>query len=202
MFISVIDRRLTFRTYKELLLINRKKPAEKWTTDVNMCIYCCCLVAQSCPTLCDHMNCSMPGFTVLHCSPESAQTHVHWITDVSQPSHPLLPPSHPAFNLSQHQCLFQWVGSSHQVAKGLEFQLQHQSFQWIFRVDFLKDGLLWSPCCPGDFQESSPVPQFESINSLALSLLYGPTLTTIHDYWKNHSFDYMDLCQQGDVSAF
>ena len=97
------------------------------------------------------------------------------------------------FNLSQHQGLFQWVGSSHQVAKVLE--LQHQSFQGIFRVDFLEDWLVCSPCCPRDFQEFSPTPQFKSINSLPLSLLYGPNFTTIDDYWKNHSFDCMELCQ-------
>ena len=98
-------------------------------------------------------------------------------------------PSPPAFNLSQHQGLFSWAGSSHQVAKVLEFHLQQQSFQWIFRTDFLKDGLVGSPCSPRDSQESSPTPQFKSINSLAVSLLYGSTLTSIHDYWKNHSFD-------------
>ena len=101
--------------------------------------------------------------------------------------------------LSQHQGLFQWVGSFHQVAKILEFQLRHQSFQWVFRVDFLQDWLVWS-CCPRDSEESSPAPQFESISSSALSLLYGPTLTSVHDYWKNHSFDAMDLCWQSDVS--
>ena len=93
------------------------------------------------------------------------------------------------FQSFQHQNIFQWVGSSHQVAKILELQLQHQSFQWTFRVDFLWDWLGWSPCCPRDSQESSPAPQFKSINSLALSLLYGPTLTSLHDYWNNHSFD-------------
>ena len=89
---------------------------------------------------------------------------------------------------SQHQGLFQWVSSSHQLTKILE--LQHQSFQWIFRTDFLEDGLVGSPCCPRDSQDSSPTPQFKSINSSVLSFLYGPTLTSIHDYWKNHSFDY------------
>ena len=98
-------------------------------------------------------------------------------------------PSPPAFTLSQHQGLFQWVSSLHQVAKGLEFQFQHQSFQWIIRTDFLQDGLVWSPCSPRDCQESSPTPQFRSINSLVLTFLYGPTLTSIHDYWKNDSFD-------------
>ena len=98
-----------------------------------------------------------------------------------EPSHPLSPPSPPAINLSQHQGLFQWVGFSHQVAKVLELQLQHQSFQWIFRVDFLYDWLVWSPCSPRDSQESSPT---KSISSSALSLLYGPTLIFVHDYWK------------------
>ena len=86
-------------------------------------------VAQSCPTLCDPMNRSMPGLSVHHQLPEFTQTHVHRVGDAIQPSHPLLSPSPPAFNLSQHQGLFQSVGSSHQVAKVLEFQLWHQPFQ-------------------------------------------------------------------------
>ena len=81
------------------------------------------------------------------------------------------------------------VSSLHQVAKVLEFQLQHQSFQWIFRTDLLQNGLVGSPCSPRDSQESSPTPQFKSINSLELSFLYSPTLTSIHDYWKNHSLN-------------
>ena len=94
-------------------------------------------VAKSCLTLCDPMDCSTPGLPV-HCQlREFTQTHVHWVGDAIQPSHPLSSPSPPAFNLSQHQGLFQWVSSSHQVAKVLELQLQHQSFQWIFRTDFL-----------------------------------------------------------------
>ena len=87
---------------------------------------------------------------------------------------------------------FQWVGSLDQVAKVLEFQLQHQSFQWTFRTSFLSDWLVWSPCSPGDSQVSSAAPQCESINSSTLSLLYGQTLTFIHYYWKNQSFDYAD----------
>ena len=94
-------------------------------------------VAQSCPTLWDPMNRSMPGLLVHHQLPESTQTHVHRIDDAIQPSHPLLSPSPPAPNPSQHQSLFQWVSSSHQVAKVLEFQLQHQSFQWTPRTDLL-----------------------------------------------------------------
>ena len=146
------------------------------------------LVTQSWLTLCDPTDCSMSGLPVHHQHPELAQIHVYWVGDVIQPSHPLLSPSPPAFNLSQHQGLFKWVSSSHQVAKVLELQLQHQCFQWIFRTDFLQDGLVWSPCSPRDSQES-PTPQFKSINSSALSFLYSPTLTSIHDHWKNHSFD-------------
>ena len=84
-------------------------------------------VTQSCPALCDHMNLSMPGLPVHHQLLEFTQTHVHCVSDAIQPSHPLLSPS-PVLNLSQHQGLFKWVSSSHQVAKVLEFQLQHGSF--------------------------------------------------------------------------
>ena len=113
-------------------------------------------VAQSCLNLCDPMNCSKPGLPVHHQLLESTQTHVHWVGDAIQPSHPLSSPSRPAPNPSQHQGLFQWVNTSHEVAKVLEFQLQHQSFQWTPRTDFLQDGLVGSPCSPRDSQESSP----------------------------------------------
>ena len=95
-------------------------------------------VAQSHPILCDPMDCSTPGFPVHHQLLELTQTHVHQVGDAIQPSHPLSSPSLPAFNLSQHQGLFKWISSSHQVAKVLEFQLYHQSFQRIFRTDFLR----------------------------------------------------------------
>ena len=141
-------------------------------------------VTQSCPTLCNPMNRSMPGLPVRHQLLEFTQKHVHWVSDAIQPSHPPSSPSPPALNLSQHQR----VGSWHQVAKVLEFQLQHQSSQWMFRADFLSGWLIWSPWCPRDSQESSPAPKFKSINSSGLSLLYSPILTSVHDYWKNHSF--------------
>ena len=153
-------------------------------------------LAQLRPTLCDPMDCSKPGFPVHHQLPELAQTHVHWVGDVIKPSHSLSSPSPAAFNLSQHQGLFQWLSSSHQVAKVLELQLQQQSFQWIFRTDFLYNWLVWSPCSLRDSQESSQTLQLKSINSSVLSFLYGPTLTSIHDYWKNHSFDKMDFVSQ------
>ena len=125
------------------------------------------------------MDCSVPSFSVLHYLPEFAQTHVHWVGDAIQPSHPLLSPSPPAFNRSQHQGLFQWVSSSSQVAKVLELQLQHQfskecSGLISFRMDWL-DLLAVQGC--------SPTPQFESVNSSVFSLLYGPTLTLSSFPW-------------------
>ena len=146
-------------------------------------------VAQSCPTLCDPMNRSMPGLPVHHQLPEFTQTHIHRVGDAIQPSHPLSSPFPPARNPSQRQSLFQWVNSLHEVAKVLKFQLQHHSLQRNPRADLLQSGLVGSPCSPRDTQESSPTPQFKSINSSALSLLHSPTLTSIPDHWKNHSLD-------------
>ena len=128
------------------------------------------------------MDCSTLGFPIHHQLPMLTQTHVHRVSDAIQPSHPLSSPYPPAFNLSQHQGFFKWVSSSRRVAKVLEFQLQHPSFQLTFRTDFLQDGLVGSPCSPRDSQESSPTPQFKSINSSALSFLYSqlshPYMTT------------------------
>ena len=105
------------------------------------------------------------------------------------PSNHLSSPSPLAFNLFQHQGLFQWVNFSHQVAKVLEFQLQHQSLQWTPKTDLPLGWTGWIFFSPRDSQESSPTPQFKRINSSALSFLYSPTLTSIHDHWKNHSLD-------------
>ena len=137
-------------------------------------------VTQSCPTLCDPLNCSTPGLPVHHQLPEFTQTHVHRVGDAIQPFHPLSSPFPPTPSPSQHQSLFQWVNSSHEVAKVLEFQLEHHSFQRNPRADLLQNGLVGSPCSPRDFQESSPTPQFKSINSSALSFVHSPTLTSIH----------------------
>ena len=139
-------------------------------------------VAQSWPTLCNPMNRSTPGLPVHHQLLEFTQTHVYRVSDAIQPSNPLSSPSPPAPNPSQHQSLFQWVNSSHEVAKVLEFQLHHHSFQRNPRVDLLQNGLVGSACSPRDSQDSSPTPHFKSINSLALSLLHSPTLTSIHDH--------------------
>ena len=149
------------------------------------------------------MDYSIPGCLVYCHLPEFTQTHVHWVGDAIQISHPLSPSSPHAFNLSQHQSLFKWVSSSHQEAKVLDFQLQRQSFQWIFRTNFLYDGLVGSPCSPRDSQESSPTPQLKIINSSMLSLLYGPTLS--HQYlttWKQHRYDKTNLCPQSNCFFF
>ena len=114
----------------------RKKWMEQDSTKLNQSFQFSSVI-QSCPTLCDPMDRSTPGLPVHHQLLELTLTYVHWVGDAIQPSHLLPSPSPPAFNLSRHQGLFKWVSSSHQVAKVLEFQLQHQSFQWIFRTDFL-----------------------------------------------------------------
>ena len=159
-----------------------------------------CSFTQSCPTLSNPMGLQhtrIPGSSVSQrvCSntcPLSWWCHPTISSSVT--------PSLPALSLSQHQSFFQWVGLSHQVAKVLELQLQCRSFQWMFRVDFLSDWLVWSPCYPRNSQESSPAPQFKSINSSVLSLLYGPTLLSICDYWenisKNTSVVYQFLLQE------
>ena len=133
-------------------------------------------VAQSSPTLCDPMNHSTPGFPVHHKLPEFTQTHAHRVGDAIQPSHHLSSPSSPAPSPSKHQGLFQWVNPLHEVAKVLEFQLQHQFFQWTPRTYLLPDGLVGSPCSPRDSQESSPTPQFKSINFSVFSFLHSPSL--------------------------
>ena len=133
---------------------------EKKTHSISPAFQSVSSIAQSCPTLCNPMDCSTPDFPVHHQLLEPTQNHVHRVGDAIQPSHPLLSPSPPTFSLSQHQGLFQWISSSHQVARVLEFQLQHQSFQWIFRTDFLYYWLVWFPCSQRDSQESSPTTQF------------------------------------------
>ena len=127
------------RTREENKMINSwdERGMERWVAASNANSIQFSSVAQLCLTLCNPMNHSTPGLPVHHQLPELTQTHIHQDSDAIQPSHPLLSPSPPAFNLSQHQSLFQWVSSSHQVAKLLEFQVQQQSFQWIFRTDFL-----------------------------------------------------------------
>ena len=122
------------------IALTRDEPTFFWKSvmflylsDILIC-FVAVVQSVSCVWLCNAMDCSMPGFPVLHCLPKFAQIHVHWVDDDIQPSHPLSPTCPPALNLSQHWDLFQWVGCLHQVAKILEFR--HLSFQWISRVDF------------------------------------------------------------------
>ena len=127
------------------------------------------------------LDCRMTGLPVHYQLPDFTQTHVHWIRDAIQPSNPLsspflLPSIFPSIRVFQMSQLFA------SGAKVLELQLQQPSFQWTLRTDLLSDGLVGSPCSPRDSQESSPTPQFKSINSSALSFLYSPTLTCIHNW--------------------
>ena len=146
-------------------------------------------VAQSCLILCDPMDCSTPGLPIHHQLLELAQIHVRQVSDAIQPSHPLSSPSPPAVNLPLTSGSFPMSQFFASNSRLLEFQLQQRSFQWTSRINFLWDSLVWSPCSPSYFQESSPTPQFTSFNSSALSFPYSPTFTYTHDYWKNHSFD-------------
>ena len=137
-------------------------------------------VTQSCPTLCRPIDCSMPGPPVHHPSGVYANS-----CPLSRWWHPTSSSS--VIPFSSHLQSFPASGSF-QVSQSFASGGQHQSFQWIFSTDFLYNRLVGFPCSPRDSQESSPTPQFKSINSLALSFLYSPTLTS-HDYWKNCSLD-------------
>ena len=147
-------------------------------------------VAQSCPTLCDPMNCSTPGLPVHHQLPESIQTHIHRVSDAIQPSHPLsallfLPSiflSIRVFSNESALCI-RWPkywSFSFNISPANE----HPGL-----ISFRMDWLDLLAVQGTHSQESSPTPHFKSINSLALSFLHSPTLTSIHDHWKNHSLD-------------
>ena len=135
------------------------------------------------------MDCSTPGFPVHHQLLELAQTHVHRVGEAIQPSHPLSSSSPPAFSLYQDQGLFQWsqsfTSSGQSIGVSVSAWVLPMNIQGWFPLGLI--GLI-SLQSKGP-QKSSPTPQFESINSLMLSFLYSPILTSIHDYWKNHSFD-------------
>ena len=155
---------------------------------------CCCSVAKWGPTLCNPMDCvtcqASLSFTISLSLLKLRS--MHWVNDAIQSCHPLSSPSPPALNLSQHQDLFKWVGSLHQVAKVLELgasasaSVLSMNIQGWFPLGLT--GLISLLENPRDSHESSPEPQFKSINFLVLSLLYGPALKSIHDYWKNYSF--------------
>ena len=145
-------------------------------------------VTQSCPTLCDHMDCSTPGFPVHHKLLRLAQTHIHWVDDAIQPSHPLSSPSPPTFNLFQHQGLFamsQFFASGGQsVGASASTSVFPMNIQDVFPLGLTGLISLQSKRLSRVFSNT----MFKSINSLVLSFLYE-TLTSIHDYWKKHSFD-------------
>ena len=126
------------------------------------------------------MDCGSPGFPVLHYLPEFAETHVHWVSNALQPSHPLLPASAPILSLSQHQHLFQRIGSLIRWSKYWSFSFSISPSNEYSRLVSFKIDCFWSTYCPGDCQESSSAPQFESISFSALSLLYGPTLSHLY----------------------
>ena len=147
------------------------------------------------------MGCRASGFPVHHHLLKPAQTHIHWVGDAIQPSHPLffpfpLPsifPSIRVFSRESALCIRWSKYQSFSFSISLPMNIQG----W-----FPLEWLAWPSCSPWDSQESSPAPQFKSIKSLVLSLLYGPILTSVHDHWENHSFDCMDICWESDVSPF
>ena len=150
-------------------------------------------VSLSCLTLCDPMDCSMPSFPVLHQLPELTQTHVHWVGDAFQPSHPVVPFSHlQPFTPSRSFPMSQFFTSHGQsIGVWASASVLPMNIQDWFPLRWTG----WISLCPKDSQESSPTQQFKSISSLELSFIYGPTRISIHDYWKNRSSDYMDLCR-------
>ena len=182
--VSSLQSHSSFQKHSSLLLWNRK-------SSMNFC----CSVTQFCPTHCDPIDCNTPGFPIHHHLPELAQTHFHWVNDAIQPSHPVSSPS-PAFDLSQHQ------GVLNESVLHIRWP-NYQSFSFnispsseytgliSFRMDWLD--LL---AAQGTLKSLLPTTHFKSINLLALSLLYGPTLHIHTWHWKNHRFDYVDLCQQ------
>ena len=140
------------------------------------------------------MDCSTPSFPIHHQLLELAQTNVHWVSDAIQPCHPLLSPYPPAFNLPSIS-VFSNKSVLHISGQSIGISASASVLPMKIQDWFPLDWLVSSPCSPKDSQESFPAPQFEGINSLESSLLYGPTLTSIHDYWKNHSFDYTFVSQ-------
>ena len=145
-------------------------------------------VTQSCPTLFDPMNCSTPALPVHHQLPEFTQTHLHWISDVIQPSHPLSSPSPPALNLFKHQCLFQhqfFASGGQSTGASVSASVLPMNIQDWFPLGWTG----WISLQSKGLSRVFSTPQFKSINYSVLSFLYSPTLTSIHDYWKNHSLD-------------
>ena len=163
---------------------------------------CCCLVTKPCKILCDPMDCNAPGFT---CPSPYPRVYSNSCS-LSQWFHPTILSSVIPFSsrLQSFPASGSFPMSQFFASGGQNIGISASSsvLPRNIQVDFLQDCLVLSPCSSRDSQESSPKPQFKSINSLTLRLLYDPTLTSIHDYCKNHSFDYIDLCWQSNISAF
>ena len=170
-----------------------------WSGLVGCCF--CCSVSHSCPSVCNPMDCSMPVFPVHHHLLEVAQTYVHWVDDAIQPNilcHPLL---------LLHSIFPNIRVFSNKFAPHIRWP-NYRSFS--FSISPSNEIHSWFPLGLTDFiflsskdsQETSPAPQFHRISSLVLSLFYMPALKSLHDYWKNHTFVYMDISWQGNVSAF
>ena len=165
-------------------------------------IFGCCSVAHSRPTLCNLVDCTTPGFPVAHHLLRFAQVHVDYFNDAIQQAISssdalfFCPLSFPAWGTFPMSQLF--MSDDENIRASASASI----LQWVFRVDFPEDWLVWSPCCPGEFQESSPAPQFKGTTSLAFCLLYCPALTTVHDHWEYYSLDYTDLRWQSNVSVF
>ena len=157
-------------------------------------ICCCCSVAKQRLTLCDTVNCSTPGFPVLHYLPKFAQIHVHWVSDAIQPSHPLFPPSPLALNLSKHHIF------SNESALWIRWP-RYWSFSWSIPMNI--QGWFSLGLTDRISLLSKGFRRVFSSTTVRKHRFFGtqPSLW-LHDYWKNHSFDYMDLCQESDVFAF
>ena len=168
-------------------------------TSTNLCMFirkfnpvlCCCSITKLCPTICDPMDCSMPGFPLLQylrvCTNSCPLSQWCYLSISSSAALFSF-----AFNLFQHQGFFPMSQLFTSSGKSIVASASATVLPMrVFRTEFLENWLVGSPCSPRDSQESSPASQFESINSSALSLLYGSTLTSVHDYWKTNSFDYI-----------
>ena len=141
------------------------------------------------------MDCSTPGHLGPHHLLEFAQVHVRWIRDAIQPSYPLSPSSPSAWASGSFPMTWLFTSGGQSIGTSASGSVLPMNIQGWFMLGWL----VWYHCCPRDSQESSPVPEFESINSLVFHLFYGPTLTSVHDYRKEHNLDYVDFCQQSDV---
>ena len=190
---------------KPLCCTNSSHTAETSTT----LLINSCLVAKLCPTLCDPMKYGTFVFPVIHCLPKFAQTHVHWISDVIQLTHPLPPPSLPALNLSSIRIFSNELALHIRWSRYWSFSIS-PSTEYSGLISF-RIGWFDVLAVQGDSQESSPAPQFKSINSLVLSLFYGPTLTSVPNYWKNcteklyvfpgGSDGKVPACNEGDLGS-